>query len=231
MLQGGRPCCMVYWRTVVTNAEPMSPSDGSARDDRHPGYERADDYDQPSRRLPAGERRARYYRGGVAPLAWMTVVPAVAALFDPSFATVAALLLFWVTLTVGYSAQAQLDREERRGGVRRGSDAALRVVQLPWHAAKGFGFAVLRAALFALVDAAASWAAMAALNLPWGYVRVDVWPYTLPWPAGDPLSRTSFAMAGMAVVAWLVTAFWPRAQVLRLGAGAMRGAGAEEADE
>ena len=219
------------WRTVVTNAEPMSPSDRSEREDRYQGYDRADDYDQPSRRLPAGERRARYYRGGAAPLAWMTVVPAVAALFDPSFALLAALLLFWVTLTVGYSAQAQLDREERRGGVRRGSDAALRVVQLPWHTAKGFGFAALRAALFALVDAAASWAAMAALNLPWGYMRVDVWPYTLPWPAGDPLSRTSFAMAGMAAVAWLVTAFWPRAHVLRLGAGAMRGAGAEDADE
>lgn len=50
---------------------------------------------------------------------------------------VAATLLCWLLLTVGYSTDAQLQREYRRGGTHSAGDTAMRIITLPWHALRG----------------------------------------------------------------------------------------------
>ncbi|WP_236034523.1 serine/threonine-protein kinase [Bifidobacterium saguinibicoloris] len=174
---------------------------------------------------PAVEARIRYLQRGKAPLFAFTVVPAVAAVITPTAGVVAAAVIFWVLLTIGCSADAQLTREERRGGERRGSDAAMRAVQMPWHLLKALAMAVARTLLFLLVDVAGMTALVLVFQLPVTPTPTPggIWPYQVPWPVEGPLSATGAALAFMAAAAWLVAAFWPYTATLRLGAGVTRG--------
>ena len=70
----------------------------------------------------------------------------------PPAGIAAALLLFWVLLTIGFSTEAQLEREGKRGGIRKGSDTAMRILSLPWHAVRAAAHALLRTVWFALID-------------------------------------------------------------------------------
>lgn len=178
-----------------------------------------------SPRNPAVETRARYLDRGRAPLSSLTVVPAVAAMLAPAAGPIAAAVIFWVLLTVGCSTDAQLLREERRGGERKSSDTALRAVQLPWHMLKALGMTAARMLLFLLIDVAGMTALTVTLSLPVTTVPTPngLWPYQIPWPADGLLSPTGAALALAAGGAWLITAFWPFAVTLRLGAGATRG--------
>lgn len=178
----------------------------------------------PQHQNTADARRARYLDQAVAVLCLMAVMPAIAAVFQPLIGLAVAAALMWLLFTVGYSTEAQIERESRRGGVRRGSDSALRVVQLPWHVVKGLFAALGRSMQFALIDLAGMIAATAALQLPWAMTPLPdgMWPYELPWLTDGPLSATGIALAGMAAIAWILTTLWPASGMLRLGAGAMR---------
>lgn len=86
---------------------------------------------------PADIKRQTYLRQGTPLLAaWAAPIAAMAASM-PLAAMVAATLLCWLLLTVGYSTDAQLQREYRRGGTHSAGDTAMRIITLPWHALRG----------------------------------------------------------------------------------------------
>lgn len=178
----------------------------------------------PQHRNTSDARRARYLSQGVSVLCALAVIPAVAAVLQPLIGLAAAAVLMWLLFTVGYSAESQIERESRRGGMRKGSDAALRVVQLPWHLVKGLLAALGRSVQFALIDLAGMVGATVALQLPWAMTPMPegMWPYELPWLTDGPLSPTGLALALVAAGAWILTTMWPNGGMLRLGAGAFR---------
>nr|WP_317909187.1 protein kinase [Bifidobacterium rousetti] len=170
--------------------------------------------------------RDQYLSRGTLPSVALAVIPAFAAAMWPPAGLIAAAILLWLLFTVGYSQTAQLDRESRRGGERRGSDTALRVVQLPWHLLKGLIATVARTAQFAAIVIVIMTIAVLALNLPWEPMPIPggYWPYQIPWLADDgPLTPTSLTAGGTTAVAWILTALWPYSHTLRLAAGSLRG--------
>lgn len=170
---------------------------------------------------PTEIRRGEYLRRGRNLLLALGLIPAVAALAWPPAAPMAQLLLFWVLLTVGYNVEATLERERRRGS-KGWVDGAIRVATLPWHMVKALAFAVARTVLATLVFVALLAAAATLLHLPWMMVPSPggMWPYHVPMLADGPLSPTGLACAVAAAASWWLTAFWPRATFVRLGAGA-----------
>ncbi|WP_236028074.1 serine/threonine-protein kinase [Bifidobacterium pongonis] len=171
---------------------------------------------------PADVKRGRYLSRSTLPLVLIGLVPAVTALFNLLIAPAAALLLFWLLFTIGFSTEAQLEREGKRGGRRKGSDTAIGVLSLPWHVVQGAFHGVIRVALYTLVYALLTVIATLVLSLPWQMVPIgDIWPYMFPYLTdnGVPLSSTGLAVTCTAAAAWLITAFWPNAPMLRLGAG------------
>ena len=173
---------------------------------------------------PADIKRGRYLAHSVAPLVFAAIIPAIAALVMPPAGVAAALLLFWVLLTVGFSTESQLEREGRRGGRRKGSDTAMRVLQLPWHLVRAACHALLRTVLFMLIDVIVVVIAVLALHLPWQMVFIgDIWPHQLPYLVDGPFTLTGLTVACTAAGTWILTAFWPKAPILRLGAGVLTG--------
>mgnify|MGYP000072612332 FL=1 len=96
---------------------------------------------------PADIKRQTYLRQGKPLLAaWAAPIAAMAASM-PLAAMVAATLLCWLLLTIGYSTDAQLQREYRRGGTHSAGDTAMRIITLPWHALRGLPAAIGRGLL------------------------------------------------------------------------------------
>ncbi len=178
---------------------------------------------QPRPANPADIKRGQYLTRGTLPLALLATIPALAALLHPMASIVMAALLFWLLLTIGSNTESQLEREGRRGGIRKGSDTALRLLSLPWHLVKAAGLALGRTLLFACVDIATVAVAASILQLPWKMapLPIDMWPHVVPWLTDEPLSITGLTLVCMAAVSWLLTAFWPHAMILRLGAGTL----------
>lgn len=182
---------------------------------------------QPPPANPADIKRGQYLTRGTLPLALLSAIPALAGLLHPMASIVMAALLFWLLLTIGSNTESQLEREGRRGGIRKGSDTALRLLSLPWHLVKAAGLALGRTLLFACVDIATVAVAAAILQLPWEMapLPINMWPHVVPWPTDEPLSITGLTLVCMAAVSWLLTAFWPHAMILRLGAGTLFASG------
>ena len=178
---------------------------------------------QPPPANPADIKRGQYLTRGTLPLALLAAIPALAGLLHPMASIVIAALLFWLLLTIGSNTESQLEREGRRGGIRKGSDTALRLLSLPWHLVKAAGLALWRTLLFACVDIATVAVAAAILHLPWEMapLPIDMWPHVVPWLTDEPLSITGLTLVCMAAVSWLLTAFWPHAMILHLGAGTL----------
>ncbi|BAQ32634.1 conserved hypothetical protein [Bifidobacterium scardovii JCM 12489 = DSM 13734] len=170
-------------------------------------------------------KRGLYRSRGMLPL-WLATVPlAVLAAAKPAAAALAAIAVMWATLSVGYSVEAQLEREGRRGGERKRSDGLLLAASLPWHLIKALLAAVLRGvlmtAVMALIILLAGWA----LGLPLMHVDAAVGRWTLPLTLVDdvPLSASGLALGCGAAIGWILAAFAPNALIMRVGAGALRG--------
>ncbi len=178
---------------------------------------------QPPPANPADIKRGQYLTRGTLPLALLAVVPALAGLLHPMASIVMAALLFWLLLTIGSNTESQLEREGRRGGMRKGSDTALRLLSLPWHLVKAAGLALGRTLLFACVDIATVAVAALMLDLPWEMapLPIDMWPHVVPWLTDEPMSITGLTLVCMAAASWLLTTFWPHAMILRLGTGTL----------
>lgn len=174
---------------------------------------------------PADVRRGEYLSRGTLPL-WLIAVPlALLASVLPVIALFAAAAVLWLLLTLAYNAESQLEREGRRGGERKGSDSLLRAATLPWHLLKGLLLMLPRLALMTVIAALGTTLAAVLLNLPVEMVDWVAGPWTLPLPVltSMSVSPTGLVLGGFTAAGWLVTAFGPQAEMVRLGAGVLRG--------
>lgn len=174
---------------------------------------------------PADVKRALLLKRGVLPLFILTLPLAALAAPLPQVALIAAAALLWLLLTAGYNTAAQLERESKRGGTRKGTDTMLRVAAIPWHLLKGLLAAIPHVLAMALVAVALTAVGAWALNLPYAMVDLFVGDWVIPLPilTDTPLSYTGLTLACATAVGWLLTVFGPRSKMVRLGAGALRG--------
>lgn len=155
---------------------------------------------------------------------WLAIVPlALLAAAMPVVSLCCAAALLWLLLTLGYGETAQLEREARRGGIRKRGDAALRLASLPWHAIKALLTSIPRIVLMALIADLAPVVVNLVSGLPIKTVSTTIgsWHIPLPLAADLSLSYSSASLAVFMATAWLVTVFGPRKTVLRLGAGCL----------
>lgn len=188
-----------------------------------PGYEPR--YEAPAPfDMVAWQRNAYLSSGRTA--VWLFTVPlALLASCLPIMSIAAFVLVLWILLTAGYNTQAQLERETRHGGVRKGGDPALRVVSLPWHLVKAVPGSLLRMLTPLALEAVAVALAIIVLQLPSAYttIRIQQWQVPLPLLIDRPQSLSGLLLAAAMAISWLLTAFGPHSFVIRLGAGLLRG--------
>lgn len=183
--------------------------------------------DQP----PAQMRRLRYLKAGTPCLVLLGILPALLTALAPVSALATAGILLWALSTTGWSIKAQIERELRRNGPRRGTDRLLSAAALPWHLLKGLAAALLRLPGMILVQV------LVALPLTWAGALTTVRAgltlgehlLTFPLPAARPLSAGGLAMALATLAGWLLATLptqdrsTPKANsgnmVLRLAAG------------
>ena len=161
---------------------------------------------------------------GTLPTMMFAIPVALCGLFSPWMALCATMLFAWLLATVGFNMESQLEREGRRGGVRRSTDWLLRVASLPWHLLKGLWHAFMRSLVMLAVTALGLAIATVALDLPFALVDTQIFGLTVPlltW-LEEPLSQSGFTQACFSAVGWMVCAIAPGATIMRLGAGTLR---------
>ena len=173
---------------------------------------------------PADVKRGAMLGRGLLPCALMAIPVAVCGLFSLWIAFSAALIIACALAAIGFNTEAQLEREGKRGGGRKGSDWLLRLVGLPWHVVKGLGMAVARTLIMLAVVALGLSIATVVLQLPYAIVDTNVLGLSIPLPTliEGPLSESGLAQAAFCAIGWLVAMVTPGATVMRLGGGALR---------
>ena len=172
---------------------------------------------------PADIKRAQLLTRGRVAL-WMLMIPVgLLAAGAPVIAFLAVFALLWMMFAVGFSQAAQLGREAKRGGMRKGSDAALRLATLPWHIVKALLAALGHAAL--LLAAAALITAAAAFVLPLPVARIYLqlrgWTIPIALLTGSTWSVSAAILGVAGALSWLASAFITRSPGLILGAGTL----------
>lgn len=175
---------------------------------------------------PADARRGKLLSRSILPLCLLTIPLALLSAAMPVVSICCATALIWFFLTLGYSEEAQLEREGRHNGIRKGGDAALRVVSLPWHLVEALVFTIPRALLIFVIAGVGPVVVNLVSGFPTHMVTLTIgsWHMPLPLPADFSLSYSSLSLAIFMAAAWLVTVFGPKTKVLRIGAGRLRGA-------
>ncbi|MDF7666026.1 serine/threonine protein kinase [Bifidobacterium sp. ESL0745] len=175
---------------------------------------------------PANARRGKLLSRSILPLCLLTIPLALLSATIPVVSICCAIVLIWFFLTLGYSEEAQLDREARHNGIRKGGDVALRAVSLPWHLVEALLFTIPRALLLFVIAGVGPVVVNLVSGFPTHMVTLAIgsWHMPLPLPADFSLSYSSLSLAIFMVVAWLLTVFGPKTKVLRIGAGRLRGA-------
>ncbi|MDF7640085.1 protein kinase [Bifidobacterium sp. ESL0784] len=174
---------------------------------------------------PADIRRGKLLSRSILTL-WLLAIPlALLSASMPMISICCAAILLWFLLTLGYSEEGQLEREGRRGGIRKGGDTALRTVSLPWHILEALLFTIPRALILIVIAGVGPVIVNLVSGLPTHMVALSIGPWHIPFPlpADLSLSYSSASLAVFMAAAWLVTVFGPKATLLRIGAGRLRG--------
>jgi serine/threonine protein kinase len=172
---------------------------------------------------PADIRRAQLLTRGRIAL-WMLMVPlGLLAAGMPMVTLLSAVALLWMIFTAGFNESGQLNREYRRGGVRKGGDAALRLAALPWHIVKSLPAALAHGALLcaaaSLVIVPSTY--MLHLSVARAYLHLRNWAFPLPLLAGGAWSSCAAVLGAAGAFGWLAATFGTRSTSLLLGAGAL----------
>lgn len=171
-------------------------------------------------------RRQRLLSRSVLPACLIAIPIAMLASAYPMLASIAASTLIWFLTTLGLSEQAQLAREEKHGGTRRGGDFTRRCLEMPWHALKGLAFSIPQIALNAVIALAVPVIIELVLGLPHSTFMFPLGSQSLPVPvfANQPLSSTGVTQVVCAAASWLLVVFVVHGgHTLRIGAGYLRG--------
>ncbi|TPF96686.1 hypothetical protein EP30_06340 [Bifidobacterium sp. UTCIF-39] len=153
-----------------------------------------------------------------APLCLFTASTPAAGLMSASF-------LLWAFTVMGLSRNSQLERENKRGGLRKGTDGALIIGSLPWHLIKGLALTVIPTLLMLALFAALTAFLTTALMLPSTTGTILAFGTQLRFPllAGSALSASGFTLMACMAAAWFAAALGPYSRFARLGAGTLRG--------
>ncbi|WEV72471.1 serine/threonine-protein kinase [Bifidobacterium sp. ESL0790] len=158
---------------------------------------------------------------------WLLAVPfTLLAAPQPTITTIAMVALVWILLSIGYSELAQLRREQKRGGVRKKRDTALRVIGLPWHVLKALIFTVPRA----LMIIAIAWMVPIIVDVVSGLPTVDTlwtignWNFMIAMPAALGPTWSGVMESAFALFAWILTVFAARPTIIQIGMGTLWGA-------
>ena len=153
-----------------------------------------------------------------APLCLFTASTPAAGLMSASF-------LLWAFTVMGLSRNSQLERENKRGGLRKGTDGALIIGSLPWHLIKGLALTVVPTLLMLALFAALTAFLTTALMLPSTTGTILAFGTQLRFPllAGSALSASGFTLMACMAAAWFTAALGPYSRFARLGAGTLRG--------
>ena len=192
--------------------------------DYHDSYGSADSYDQygDADDADAATRRARYLSAGSGVVMLLLVPLALVAASVPLAAVLAAGALLWALFTFGFSVDARLSREERRGG-RTSSDGLVQAASLPWHLLRAAGAAAACTLALGVFMVVVSALAALVFDLPTSNVTFGPSWLTLPMVADVPLSVGGIMSAASMAVGWLTATFSHRTSAARLGAGALAG--------
>ena len=166
-----------------------------------------------------------YVSRGTSILLLLAIPICIFAAAVPSGACIAAAFMLWVFTASGLSHTAQLRRETKRGGMRRGMDNALIIGSLPWHLLKALFMILPPLALMTVLFTACTAFFAVALQLPRtsGIETPFSWDIPLPLIGGTPLSASGCMLCIAMAAAWLSGALGPYSHMARLGAGALRG--------
>ncbi|RSX57443.1 protein kinase [Bifidobacterium samirii] len=183
--------------------------------DSYDPYGDADDAD-------AATRRARYLSAGSGVVTLLLIPLALVAASIPLAAVLAAGALLWALFTFGFSVDARLSREERRGG-RTSTDGLVQAASLPWHLLRAAGAAAACTLALGVFMVVVSALAALIFDLPTSNVTFGPSWLTLPMAADAPLSAGGVVSAAAMAVGWLTATFSHRTSAVRLGAGALAG--------
>ena len=155
----------------------------------------------------------------------LTIPIALMAATMPCVAILLAALAMWLMLTVGFNADASLDRLSRNAGRRSRGATVLRVVTLPWHMLRSLAVLIPRMVILVLITVAIVGICAVALGLPVTPAHVELFGRAVGvvLPADGPVSESGLALAGTMAISWLLLCFGPRSRVGRIGSGALRG--------
>ncbi|MBW3092777.1 protein kinase [Bifidobacterium sp. 82T10] len=193
-----------------------------------PPQDEQSQWQQPTFEAPSPEsvaiRRGQYRSRGLLPLWALTIPVAVLAASLPLVAAMLAAVLLWLMIAAGFSTEAQLLRESRRGAERRPHDVWKRAASLPCHLVKALPFAALRAQLFAVPMSVMTLLATRAVGLPKTSMELfgRHW-LSIPILDASPLSASGMTLAAGAAIGWMLSVFSANAATVRLGAGTLRG--------
>jgi hypothetical protein len=172
---------------------------------------------------PADIRRAQTLARGRIAL-WMLTIPVGLLMAGmPVIALITVTVLLWMLFAAGFNESAQLDREARRGGVRKGSDTALRLATLPWHIVKALPAALGHAALLLVSSALITAVAALVVSLPVAkvYVQLHNWAVPILLLPGGTWSASAAALGAAGGFGWLLAVLVVRSTNLMLGAGSL----------
>ncbi|MBT1177031.1 protein kinase [Bifidobacterium callimiconis] len=143
----------------------------------------------------------------------------------PAAGLMSAAFLLWAFTVMGLSRNSQLEREDKRGGLRKGTDSALIVGAMPWHLIKGLALTVVPTLLMLALFIALTAFLTTALMLPsaTGMITAFGTPLRFPLLAGSALSSSGFTLMACMAAAWFTAALGPYSRFARLGAGTLRG--------
>ena len=204
---------------TVSNAPVFDPDDDDSDDE---GF--VDPFGDPADPLYAQKRAqklsSQWKEAVWIPMSLATVPIMMMSAVAPVVAAMLAAVLTWAMHVVGVASQAQLQRETRRGGMRRGGDGMLVAVGLPWYAVKALVAAIpgmlLGLLVFVLMSAASVlMPGTSTVGLPIGSSGT----LSLPLPSGLPRGPVGWMLGLGGALGWIGMAFAPAAATLRMGLG------------
>lgn len=172
----------------------------------------------------ASIRRSAYYSHGLTPCLMATAPICLLAASFPLMALALAFVVLWMMLTAGLNTEAQLRREEKRGGVSKSSDALRRTVSLPWHVLKALALTVPRMLAALVLFLSGTVLAIPVAQLPRSQYLLPFGPsFSLTLPNDMPSSTTGLTLALFAAISWILATLLIPSDTVRIGASAVCG--------
>lgn len=175
-------------------------------------------------------KKNAYLSRGNIPVLLLAPIFAILAASLPLLAVFLECMTIWLFLIFGCNATMQLKREAKRGGERKSSDAAVRIVSLPWHIVKAFFLTIPKLLIFLILLALTTVCVNGIAKTQTTTASVELLGKTLlvPLPTPSPLSTVGLVFALSCAFGWFLNVWVWHSAELRIGAGVMVGLSAKQ---